>query len=49
MITNHLYIYKHVSNEKCIYLSKEKKTHKHLKPTYLTNYLKKMKQIEDAI
>jgi hypothetical protein len=49
MITNHLCIYKHVLNEKCIYLSKEKKTHKDLKPTYLTNYLNKMKQIEDAI
>jgi hypothetical protein len=28
---------------------KTKKTHKRLKPTYLTNYLNKMKQIEEAI
>jgi hypothetical protein len=52
MITNHLYIYKHVQNDMDIYLSKEKKTI-HLKLMYLSNYLNKMKQkikqLENAI
>jgi hypothetical protein len=45
MILTHLYLYKNVFNDMNIHLSKErKKKPKHLKPTYLWNYLTKMKQ-----
>jgi hypothetical protein len=44
MISTHLYLYKNVFNDMSIHLSKEKKITKHLQPTYLWNYLTKMKQ-----
>ncbi len=44
MISIHLHFYKHVSNDMGFHLSKEKKKPKHLKLTYLSNYLNKMKQ-----
>jgi hypothetical protein len=53
MITNYLYLYKHVLNDMGIFFQKRKEKPKHLKFAYLSNYLNKMKQkikqIEDAI
>jgi hypothetical protein len=55
MISTHLYLYKHNLNEIGIHFSKErkKKKPKHLKLSYLLNYLNKMKlkikQLEDVI
>jgi hypothetical protein len=44
MISIHLYLYMHVINDMEFYLSKEKRKLNHLKPTYMSNYLNKMKQ-----
>jgi len=44
MISTHLYFYKNVFSDMNIHLLKEKKKPKHLKFTYLWNYLTKMKQ-----
>jgi hypothetical protein len=44
MISTHLYLYKHVLNDMSIHLSKKKKNPKHLKHTYLSNYIAKMKK-----
>ncbi len=43
-MSTHLHLYKHVLNDMGVHLSKENKKSKHLKPTYLSNYLNKMKQ-----
>jgi hypothetical protein len=46
MIINHLDLYKHVLSDIGIYLLKNKINFpKRLKPTYLLNYLNKMKQM----
>jgi hypothetical protein len=42
MISTHLYLYKRVLSEQSSFKIKEKL--KYLKPTYLSNYLNKMKQ-----
>jgi hypothetical protein len=42
MISTHLYHFKHVLNDMGIW--KKGGKNKHLTPTYLSNYLKKMKQ-----
>ncbi len=44
MISIHLHFYKHVLNDMGVHLSNKKREPKHLKPTYLSNYLNKMKQ-----
>ncbi len=52
MITNYLYLYKHILNDMGIFFQKRKEKPKHLNFTYLLNYLnkkQKIRQLEDAI